>query len=111
MCLMWGGTFFSPIKSGFMSGLSNASTSKLETFLVLHPLMSLRLKKMQTSARIISRTTAQRVSPESLFQDNPSLQRRRRRPPDVPGRSFIPALNNAPLKLFVASLEYSHKGI
>lgn len=44
-----------------MSGLSNASTSKLETFLVLHPLMSLRLKKMQTSARSNTSVSVQRA--------------------------------------------------
>jgi hypothetical protein len=54
-----------------MSGLSNASTSKLETFLVLHPRISFRLKNMQTSAQIIAHTTAQRVSPESFLLDNP----------------------------------------
>ena len=78
-----------------MSGLSKASTSKLETFLVLQPRISLRLKKMQTSG-VQCQTSCRGVGSWGH---------------DSPGRSFMPADKRAPRKLLVASLEYSHSGI
>ena len=63
-----GPTRDSPINNGFINGLSNASTSKLDTFLVLHPRINFRLKKIQTST---SRPPLALISPQTLPLSSP----------------------------------------